>query len=99
MQQLWNVQKVPPLLHGSEAKCSCTAELVELCRQAVMPAALALALLYLTVLSFGLLATAYLKWRGMSEAELSIFRGLGALAGVSVTFLFPRIYPRLGARP
>ena len=45
------------------------------CRQAVTPAALALALLYLTVLSFGTLMTAYLKWRGMVEAELSVYRG------------------------
>lgn len=43
--------------------------------QGVTPAALALALLYLTVMSFGTLMTAYLKWRGMAEAELSIYRG------------------------
>lgn len=43
--------------------------------QGVTPAALALALLYLTVLSFGTLMTAYLKWRGMVEAELSVYRG------------------------
>ena len=45
------------------------------CSQAVTPAALALALLYLTVLSFGTLMTAYLKWCGMAEAELSVYRG------------------------
>lgn len=39
------------------------------------PTALALALLYLTVMSFGTLMTAYLKWRGMAEAELSVYRG------------------------
>ena len=66
------------------------------CRQPVLPAAFALALLYLTVLSFGLLATAYLNWRGMSEAELSIYRGLGAIAGISATFIFPPMHGQLG---
>ena len=44
-------------------------------RQGIWPAALALALLYLTVLSLGLLMTAYLKWLGMTEAELSCIGG------------------------
>lgn len=43
--------------------------------QPVAPAALALALLYFTVLSFGSLMTAYLAWLGMPEAELSVYRG------------------------
>jgi Ferroportin1 (FPN1) len=60
-------------------------------------AAVALALLYLTVLSFGLLMTAYLKWRGMSEAELSIYRGLGAIAGLSATVAFPSLRRKAGA--
>lgn len=68
-------------------------------RQPVFPAALSLALLYLTVLSFGLLATAYLKWRGMSEAELSLFRGLGAVAGISATLVFPRLHTGFGEPP
>jgi len=41
---------------------------------AVIPAC-ALALLYLTVMSFGTLMTAYLKWRGLGETELSVYRG------------------------
>ena len=65
----------------------------------MLPAAFALALLYLTVLSFGLLATAYLNWRGMSEAELSIYRGLGAIAGISATFIFPPMHGKLGEPP
>jgi iron-regulated transporter 1 len=43
--------------------------------QQAAPAALALALLYLSVMSFGTLMTAYLKWRGVGEVELSIYRG------------------------
>ena len=37
----------------------------------------------------GLLMTAYLKYLGMAETELSIYRGLGALSGVLATFAFP----------
>ena len=44
-------------------------------RQPAAAAALALALLYLTVLSFGTLMTAYLKALGMPEAELAVYRG------------------------
>ena len=69
------------------------------CRQETWPAATALALLYLTVLSFGLLSTAYLNWRGLSEAELSVYRGLGALAGILATFAFPHLHSSLGRCP
>eukprot|EP00887_Chlorella_sp_A99_P000187 scaffold13.g187.t1 len=58
-------------------------------QQPVAPAALALALLYLTVMSFGSLMTAYLKWLGMPEAELSVYRGLGAVSGIAATVVFP----------
>jgi solute carrier family 40 (iron-regulated transporter), member 1 len=44
-------------------------------QQPCMPAAVALALLYLTVMSFGSLMTAYLKWRGMREVTLAVYRG------------------------
>jgi hypothetical protein len=43
-------------------------------QQSSLLAGLALALLYLTVLSLGFLMTSYLAWRGMSEATLSLFR-------------------------
>lgn len=65
-------------------------------RQGVWPAAVALALLYLTVLSLGLLMTAYLKWQGMSEAELSLWRGAGAVSGLLSTVAFPMLHKRLG---
>jgi len=45
------------------------------CAQPVAVPAFALALLYLTVMSFGTLMTAYLKWEGISEAGLSVYRG------------------------
>lgn len=44
-------------------------------RQPAAAAALALALLYFTVLSFGTLMTAYLKALGLPEAELAVYRG------------------------
>ena len=68
-------------------------------RQRIVLAALGLALLYLTVMSFGLLMTAYLKWKGMSEVRLSVFRGLGALLGVGSTFSFPWMHKHLGECP
>ena len=65
-------------------------------QQEIFPAASALALLYLTVMSLGVMMTAYLKWRGMTEARLSIFRGLGAVTGVASTYSFPWLHGRLG---
>lgn len=65
-------------------------------RQSTWPAALALALLYLTVLSLGLLMTAYLKWQGMSEAVLSLYRGAGAVSGLLSTVVFPPFHRSTG---
>lgn len=44
-------------------------------RQPAAAAAAALALLYLTVLSWGTLMTAYIKALGLPEAELALYRG------------------------
>jgi len=64
--------------------------------QDIVLAAFSMTLLYLTVLSLGLLMTAFLNWKGMSEAELSIYRGLGAVSGVAATFAFPTLQTRVG---
>ncbi len=40
--------------------------------------------------------TAYLKWRGMLETTLSIYRAAGALAGIGATMCFPALHARLG---
>lgn len=61
-------------------------------KQSMWPAALALGLLYLTVLSLGLLMTAYLKWQGMTEAVLSVYRGAGAVSGLLATVAFPTFH-------
>lgn len=44
----------------------------------------------------GLLMTAYLRWLGVAEAELSLWRGAGALAGVAATFAYPRLHRAAG---
>eukprot|EP00898_Chlorokybus_atmophyticus_P002489 jgi/Chlat1/3240/Chrsp22S03423 len=51
--------------------------------------ALSLALLYLTVLSFGTLMTAYLKSTGVNELQLAAARGCAAGMGVLATFIYP----------
>ncbi len=40
--------------------------------------------------------TAYLKWRGMLETTLSLYRAAGALAGIGATVCFPALHARLG---
>ena len=65
-------------------------------QQRISLATLSLALLYLTVLSFGMLMTAFLKWAGMPEALLGFARGIGAVFGVTATFVFPCFRARFG---
>ena len=45
----------------------------------------------------GLLMTAYLLWLGLTEAELSLWRAAGALAGIGATFAYPRLHAVAGA--
>lgn len=68
-------------------------------QQPTLAAAFALALLYLTVLSLGLLMTAYIKAQGLTEAELAVERGFGALSGILATFTFPAMRSRIGGFP
>eukprot|EP00210_Caulerpa_lentillifera_P006279 g5998.t1 len=65
-------------------------------QQSSVLAAMSLAILHLTVLSFGVLMTAYVKWLGLTEAILSLYRGFGALTGVLGAKAFPYIHKRLG---
>ena len=60
-------------------------------RQPVLPAALALALLYFTVLSLGFLMTAYLHSRGVPDTVIAVVRAFGAASGLSATAVFPRL--------
>ena len=65
-------------------------------RQPACTAALSLALIYLTVMSFGTLMTAWVKWSGITEVELSIWRAGGAVSGIAATFVFPWLQTRWG---
>lgn len=67
-------------------------------KQDVLLANLALAILYCTVLSLGFLMTAFLRWCGMSEAEVSLYRGVGAIAGLLATWVFPPMNACMGAK-
>ena len=58
---------------------------------AIFRPALALALVYCTVLSFGSIMTAYAYTRGIDEATLAIARGVGAGCGLLGTVIFPRL--------
>ena len=60
-------------------------------RQPVLPAALALALLYFTVLSLGFLMTSYLHARGVPDVAIALVRAAGAASGLSATATFPRM--------
>ncbi len=42
--------------------------------------------------------TAYMKWRGLPETVLSLYRGAGAVSGIASTFVFPMLKERIGAR-
>ena len=67
-------------------------------RQPAMPSMAAYALLWLSVLSpHGILLAAYLKkgW-GISESALGIFRGAGALCGLTATYLYPKYARKFG---
>ena len=53
--------------------------------------AISLAIIYMTVMSFGSTMTAFLALSGIGESTLSLFRGFGALSGVSATLVSPRL--------
>ena len=60
-------------------------------RQPVLAPALALALLYFTVLSLGFLMTSYLHARGVPDVAIAVVRAAGAASGLSATAAFPRL--------
>ncbi|KAJ7532070.1 hypothetical protein O6H91_14G071000 [Diphasiastrum complanatum] len=58
-------------------------------------AAVALALLYFTVLSFGTLMTAFLQMRGVPPYVLGLARAVAAAVGIAATFIYPILQARL----
>ena len=64
---------VPPVIAGPQRRGKRLGSSLEVyCRQDVFLANFALALLYMTVLSLGYLMTSYLKWCGLTEAEVGM---------------------------
>jgi len=57
-------------------------------RQQVFPAALALAMLYVSTIAFGSIMTVFLNWAGIPIFILSVARGIGAVFGVLATVTF-----------
>lgn len=64
--------------------------------QDVCKAALSLALLFYTVLSFGSVMVPYLYSRGMTEATLGLYRGVGAVFGILATLSLSPMTDKLG---
>jgi hypothetical protein len=64
--------------------------------QDVFFASFAYVLLYITVLTPGILITVYLKTKGFQDIVIGVFRGLGAVSGVSVTFITPYLFHWIG---
>lgn len=54
------------------------------------------AALYLTVLSFGSIMTVYIRWAGVSDDRIGLFRGLAALFGYLGAVLYPWVSEWLG---
>jgi iron-regulated transporter 1 len=66
------------------------------CHQAFLPS-FALALLYLTVLSFSGQLITYLLAQDMSSASVALLRGVAAMFELSATWLGPWLHKRIGA--
>ena len=62
----------------------------------VLPAALALALVYMTVLGFDNITYAYIIAQCVSELVLGVFVGISAVVGVAAAAAFPQLQKRLG---
>ncbi|GMN40476.1 hypothetical protein TIFTF001_009697 [Ficus carica] len=64
-------------------------------QQDVLFPGLALALLFLTVLSFGTLMTATLEWEGIPAFVIGIARGISAAIGIAATLVYPILQSRI----
>ncbi|XP_010039092.2 solute carrier family 40 member 2 isoform X1 [Eucalyptus grandis] len=64
-------------------------------RQEVVLPGIALALLYFTVLSFGTLMMADLKWEGIPAYIIGIGRGISATIGIAATLIYPFLHSRI----
>eukprot|EP00299_Pterocystis_sp_00344_P002337 c1262_g1_i1.p1 GENE.c1262_g1_i1~~c1262_g1_i1.p1 ORF type:complete len:547 (+),score=113.14 c1262_g1_i1:237-1877(+) len=64
--------------------------------QPIAPAAIALAILYLTVLNFGGVMITYASNRGMAPFAIGLVRAVASLFGLFGSFVFPRMAKRFG---
>ncbi|CAA7406232.1 unnamed protein product [Spirodela intermedia] len=58
-------------------------------KQEVVLPGIALALLYFTVLGFGTMMTAALKWQGVPAYVIAMGRGVSAVIGITATLVYP----------
>jgi iron-regulated transporter 1 len=65
-------------------------------KQSIFPSALALAVLYLSVVSFGTLMTAWLAASGFHAGHLGLARALAALSGIMATTTTPHLVQKMG---
>ncbi|KAI3974701.1 hypothetical protein MKX01_004430 [Papaver californicum] len=70
------------------------AWIVYLQQDVVLPG-VALSLLYFSVLSFGTLMTATLKWKGIPAYVIGIVRGFSATVDIAATLLYPILHSRI----
>ncbi|WCJ37168.1 Solute carrier family 40 member 1 [Euphorbia peplus] len=64
-------------------------------RQDVVIPGVSLSLLYFTVLSFGTLMTATLKWQGIPAFVIGIGCGISAIIGIGATVVYPILHSRI----
>jgi iron-regulated transporter 1 len=65
-------------------------------RHPIFPASLTMALLYLTVLSFGGIMVTYLKIMGYTDWSLGFLRAFAGTMGILSTYLFPYLSAKVG---
>ncbi|KAH7714383.1 CBN-FPN-1.2 protein [Aphelenchoides avenae] len=75
---------------------SCEGVLATYVRQRAFPAAFALAILYMTVLTFGGISMSYGKSQGLPEDILGIFRSVGAALGTVAAVAYTVMERRFG---
>ena len=64
-------------------------------REPVAQAAFSLAVLYMTVLSFGNIMTGYLRAFGALDVEVAVFRSLGAVTGLAAAAAYQFVHRRV----
>ena len=85
-----NSSEVPASNTSSWLPCACRlSQSIEIYfEQSVAMGGVSLSLLYLNVLSFGGIMTAYLVWRGMKLDSIGIWRGVSSAVGLLGTFAY-----------